>query len=172
MSNVWLTSDLHWGHKNICKYRSEFDTEAEHRRVTKGNILGCLGKRDLLWILGDSVFTADAIKDLMDLKESCGTIKLVLGNHCGQHMTREEYRSFLSLFDAVYGIHKKYDSWLTHAPVHEDELRGSFCVHGHVHTKTVDDYRYVNMCLEEHNYMPRDLRWLRKEFEKRTEENK
>ena len=169
MSNVWFVSDLHWGHRNICKYRPEFDTEEQHRATIKGNILGCIRKRDTLWILGDSVFTmeGDSMKDLLDVKKSCAVMKLVIGNHCGQHMNKEDRDNLLAMFDTVYGIHSKYGAWLTHAPVHPLELRGKFNIHGHVHTETIPDPRYINMCLEEHNYMPRDIAWLRGEMDRR-----
>ena len=178
MSNVWFVGDLHWGHRNITKFRP-FDTEEEHRRVTKANLIGCLKKRDTLWILGDSVFTGGALKDLQDVIDACADVRCTIGNHCGQHMDAEEYNRFIGMFSKVYGITKKYKCWLAHAPIHPDELRGNLCVHGHVHTETIqipdetfvgrtrDDPRYFNMSLENHNYMPRDLRWLRGEIENR-----
>lgn len=156
MANVWFTSDLHWGHKNICKYRDGFSSELEHRLTLKENILTALGKRDILWVLGDSVFTDDALPDLYDIKN---TKFLVIGNHCGQHMKNPW--DLYHAFDRVYGIHSKYGSWLTHAPIHDSELRGRFNVHGHTHGTCVDDPRYLNVCPEQHDYKPIDLNMVR-----------
>lgn len=162
MSDVWFTSDLHLGHKNICKYRPEFSSPDEHSRTIIENIKGCVRKRDTLWVLGDSVFTEEWLEPLD--KITCTKI-LVAGNHCAQHF---DNKKLYAIFDRVYGIRKKYGAWLSHAPIHPDELRGSFCVHGHTHRHHIDDRRYINLCIENHNFMPRDLKWLRSEMEDRN----
>lgn len=38
--------------------------------------------------------------------------------------------------------------WLTHAPIHPDELRGKKNVHGHCHGHILNDKRYINVCVE------------------------
>jgi calcineurin-like phosphoesterase family protein len=118
-------------------------------------------KRDTLWILGDSVFTEDCLQDLKDIR--C-TKKLVIGNHDATHF--DSWKLY-ECFDRVYGITKKYKCWLTHAPIHPSELRGSFNLHGHIHREVIEDPRYINMCVEHHNWGPRDLEWLRNEIEER-----
>jgi len=162
LSNVWFISDLHWLHKNVCKFRTQFSTEEEHRLTLKENILSVIKKRDTLWILGDSVFSEEGLQDLRDIK--C-TKKLIIGNHCGQHM--KDLWKLYKCFDSVHGLVKKYGCWLTHAPIHPDELRGKWCVHGHTHSHIIDDARYINICPEHHNFMPRDLKWLRDTMEER-----
>lgn len=162
MSNVWFTSDLHWGHKNVCRFRSQFSTELEHRLALKGNIQSLVKKRDVLWVLGDSVFTEDALQDIVDIE--C-TKFLVIGNHCAQHF---DQKKLYSAFDKVYGITSKYKCWLTHAPIHPDELRGKFNVHGHCHDHLIDDPRYVNICPEHHDFKPIDLKTLRGIIEERS----
>ena len=186
MSNLWFIGDLHWGHKSVTKWRP-FSTEEEHRNTLLTNLLSVVRKRDTLWILGDSVFSwAPEVKDtFMELRGTCDNIRLTIGNHCGEHMSPTDRREFLGLFDDIYGLHKKYGCWLSHGPIHPAELRGKWCVHGHVHQNTVqvdipvysmdhwvqdntiDDPRYFNMSVENHNYFPRDLKWLRGEMEER-----
>jgi calcineurin-like phosphoesterase family protein len=68
---------------------------------------------------------------------------LVLGNH--DILTTQEY---LSVFDEVQGLVKKYGMWISHAPVHPNELRGKYNVHGHVHYASIEDDRYFNVCPE------------------------
>ncbi len=178
MSNNWFTSDLHLGHKNILNFDKDnsFTSEEERSEVITDNIAGCVRKRDVLWILGDSVFTEERLH-LLD-KIRC-TKKLVGGNHCAQHF--DNWKLY-EKFDRVYGLQKKFGCWLSHAPIHPMELRGKFNVHGHTHgvfmeRPILDDFtgqvslekdpRYINMCIENHNYMPRDLNWIREEMEER-----
>lgn len=161
MSNVWFTSDLHWGHKNICNFRKGFATEEEHRSILKENIQSKVNKRDTLWILGDSVFREDCLADLDDIV--C-TKYLVIGNHCGEKF--DSWKLYAK-FDKVFGITKRYNCWITHAPIHPEELRGKWCLHGHTHNHILADRRYINICPENNEYMPRDLRWLREEIEER-----
>ena len=52
---VYFTSDLHIHHKNICEYRTKFKTTEEHDNHWIDKILS-LGKRDILYILGDFIF--------------------------------------------------------------------------------------------------------------------
>lgn len=166
MANVWFTSDLHWGHENICKFRKQFVSEEEHRLFLKDNIMSCVKKRDTLWILGDSVFSERYLSDLDDIK--C-TKYLVIGNHCAQ---KYDQRMLYAKFDKVFGITKKYNCWLSHAPIHPDELRGNFNIHGHTHNHLINDYRYINICPEHHNYKPKDLEWLRAEKDRRLNKAK
>ena len=78
---IFFTSDLHFGHRVICKYRSNFKTAQEHDEYFLQKI-EALGKRDILYILGDFLFDGEFydeyIKRLQKVK--C-RIKLVMGNH-------------------------------------------------------------------------------------------
>lgn len=174
MSNVWFTSDLHFGHHSVTRWRP-FSSEEEHRQVLLDNIKSRVNKRDLLWILGDSVFTDECIKDLNSI--NCQK-HLVMGNHCAQHMRSPQ--PLFNCFRRVYGLHSKYGVWLSHAPLHPGTLRGKLCLHGHTHgyivgtndvTKEEDwlgeDPRYINLCPEHHDYSPVDLNWLRGTIEER-----
>lgn len=155
MANCWFISDIHFGHKAITKYRTQFSSEEEHRLTIKENIQSVVKKRDLLWILGDSIMEESCLQDLKDI--NCHK-NLVIGNHCAQHF--DQWKLY-ECFDKVFGLTKKYGAWLTHCPVHSDELRGAFCVHGHTHNHIIDDPRYINMCVEHHDFKPIDLRHLR-----------
>ena len=61
------------------------------------------------------------------------------------------------------GLFKKYGFWLSHCPVHPNELRHKKNIHGHVHNKTVDDDRYINVCCDVVNYTPVELDKIRDE---------
>lgn len=153
MSNVYFAGDLHFGHIGITKFRN-VKSEEEHREMIIENFNRVLGKRDTLWLMGDIAFTADMIKEIERIK--CGNKYLVLGNHDYKNV-----RLWLSVVNDVFGITKQKGLWLSHAPIHPEELRGKVNVHGHVHYATVQDDRYVNASLENTGFMPVSLNQIR-----------
>lgn len=152
MSNVWFIGDIHAGHKNIQKFRGSCTSEEDNRKQIEEAWKERVKKRDLVWVLGDAAFTEEGLDWIGSLS---GLKYLVRGNHdC------LSTRRYLDVFEEVYGIvrYKKY--WLTHAPIHPDELRGKVNLHGHVHYATIKvgsptqplnsivDTRYLNCSVE------------------------
>jgi calcineurin-like phosphoesterase family protein len=154
MANVFFIADLHFGHKNICKYRP-FETELEHREWLMDNWQSVVSKRDKVFVLGDCCFSKEAIGSLSGLN---GHKSLVIGNHCTERLN---IRDIIEAFTNVSGLVKYKEFWLSHAPIHPAELRDKINVHGHVHDKAIDDDRYVNVCVESINGTPIDLNKLR-----------
>lgn len=157
MSEVWFCSDLHVGHSNIAKFRLEVSSEQNNREVIKHSWDRIVSKRDLVWVLGDAAFTEEAIDWIGTLS---GKKRLIRGNHDTLPTT-----SYLRTFEEVYGLLKYKGLWLSHAPIHPDELRGKPNCHGHVHYYNIksqvtdssgfnvvpsgeDDPRYLNCCVE------------------------
>lgn len=155
MSNVWFCSDLHIGHKNIGKFRAPLIKDEESNRVRiYSDWRKQVTKNDDVWVLGDWCFNIELAKDISTLP---GRRKyLVRGNH--DEFSMEVYNQH---FDAVYGIVKYKEFWLSHAPIHPDELRGKVNLHGHVHYSSIEkpfnpaydvkrelDTRYFNCCPE------------------------
>lgn len=140
MANVWFTSDLHFGHKNIHKFRLEVESEEENRQRIKDDWNRLVTKRDDVYVLGDAAFTEDTLEEFKNLP---GRKFLIRGNH-------DEFSSYnyLQYFQDVYGLKKYKEFWLSHAPIHPDELRGKINLHGHVHYQSINDPRYVNMSVE------------------------
>lgn len=161
MANVYFCGDLHWGHRNITKYRKEFSSEAQHRAFTKQKILNKVTKRDKLFLLGDIAFSVDALQDLEDIP--CTKI-LVLGNHDVMESGRPSIRQLCDVFDDIGSLIKYKDLWLSHCPIHPDELRGKGNVHGHTHYHKMDDPRYLCMSLEHTHWEPQDLCWIKRRF--------
>ena len=75
---VYFTSDLHIGHRSICKYREHFKTADEHDLYWIEKI-ETLGKRDILYILGDFMFPGNKFTEYHKRlqKVNC-RIKLIL----------------------------------------------------------------------------------------------
>ena len=155
MANVLFCSDLHFGHVNIGKFREPLgvSSEVENRERIKEDWRKKVTKRDIVYLLGDACFTQETLVDFATLP---GIKVLVRGNH--DNLDTQVYMQY---FDGVYGLLKYKEFWLSHAPIHPDELRGKVNLHGHVHfssirkpfnpvydTKQELDKRYFNCCPE------------------------
>ena len=142
MTKVWFGSDFHLGQKNISKFRPNWNSEKEHREFLIDSWRKIIKPKDTVYILGDFCFTEEAwLKDCLNLP---GAYKyLVRGNH--DYLNHQWYGN---VFDDVYGIVKYKEFWLSHCPIHPEELRGKINLHGHVHNNTINDHRYLNCCVE------------------------
>ena len=158
MSNVFFISDLHIGHRNILKYSPEREgsntDEHDLWLLEQWNSV-VKKKRDLVYVLGDVCF--DQSK-LWILDKMAGTKYLLPGNH--DYFKLEEYMAY---FDKILWFRKYHEFWISHAPIHPDELRGRKNIHGHVHSKSIRDSRYINVCVEKLNGVPVTLEEIRNE---------
>lgn len=146
MSKVYISSDWHIGHKNIYKFRHpdngfplSFEDEREHREWLFEWVKFNIKKRDTLYLLGDIAFDESS---LLAVHKLPGRKILVKGNHCTK--SKEQYK----VYEAIHGLFRYKSMWLSHAPIHPQELRGKPNLHGHVHHNTIDDPRYFNCCVE------------------------
>jgi calcineurin-like phosphoesterase family protein len=156
MSNVFFLGDLHLGHTNIHKFREEysFATREKHDEAVLESIeRTCNPKRDTLYLMGDVYFNREGYKFAERLSASVAHLHLILGNHDfgngsnqGQLIMRELLEK--KYIKTIRSLYKYKDVWLSHAPIHPVELRGSKNIHGHVHNKTLDDDNYFNLSLE------------------------
>lgn len=165
MSRNLFIADTHIGHSGISnKFRKMFSSDEEHDAVIIENIRFEIKKRDTLWILGDSVMKSDKFNMFSDIFNSTMVTNIILGNHC-----HKDFPRFCLSFPNVnvFGLQKKFGFWLTHAPIHPDELYRGLCVHGHLHDKVIDDPRYFGVSCEQVGYKPISLTDIREQFIKR-----
>jgi calcineurin-like phosphoesterase family protein len=159
MSKKWIISDLHLGHKNILGFSGDLrggKTSEEHDEWIVDQINSVVGKGDLLYICGDVAMTEESLKELKRVK---GQKILVRGNH-----DIYSTQSYLEYFQQVHGmISYKGTFWLTHSPIHPQELRDRYNIHGHVHQNSIlgtdgkPDPRYINACVEMTYGVPQSL---------------
>jgi calcineurin-like phosphoesterase family protein len=155
MSNVFFISDTHFGHNNICTHRPSFSNVNEHDEFIFNNIMETITKRDTLWILGDVCFTMETFKKyVVPISEKVSVLRICLGNHDNERISAPTVADYVGIGADIYGITKYKNAWVTHAPLHPDELRNKINIHGHVHGHTLKDNRYVNVSCEAVNYRP------------------
>ena len=160
MSKAYFTSDWHLGHRNIIKYRPEFSSIQEHDQTLIANFNTLVTKRDIVYFLGDIAFTEEAIEQLKELNH-CRKI-LVMGNHDYKHASK-----FLGVFDDLVGLKAYRSFWLSHCPIHPQEMRERVGnIHGHLHRSILNDPdgKYFDVSPEKHNYMPVDLTTIQEHF--------
>lgn len=153
MSKKYVISDLHLGHKNIIKFSGALRGGAnveEHDLWIMDQWNSVVTKHDLVYVLGDVAMNRESLEKVKRLK---GNKLLVRGNH-------DVYNTkiYLEYFQEVWGfLHHKGVFWMSHAPIHPQELRGKFNLHGHVHQNSIPDDRYINCCVDAHYGIPQDL---------------
>jgi len=153
---IRFCSDPHFGHRNMALKRN-FNDEYHMNEHIIDHWNRIVRKGDTTWILGDITMEK---RDYEILNRLNGFKRVILGNHdMGNHSkTLSEYVN--SIHGMVKIRHKKYGTiFLTHCPVHPSEFdyRIHYNIHGHVHENTLDDKRYINVCMENINYKPKTL---------------
>lgn len=148
MANIWITSDTHYAHKNICYGVSEwedkersarrFDTLEEMNSTIVGQINNFVKEDDILYHLGDWSFgefqNIKEFKDKLIVKD----IRLVLGNHDNNIKKNKENSKelFTEILPQGYKLKiNKTTLILSHYPIDrwEDCEFGSIHLHGHTH---------------------------------------
>lgn len=149
----YFTSDVHLGHKAILKYR-DYNSIEEHDNHFF-DLCSKLKKRDILYVLGDFIFDNNYEYYIKNLAKMSCRFKVVLGNHDSLKLYKED-RFNLELQLPLFSYK---GNWITHAPIHSQELRGRNCIHGHLHGTFVrmdrfipaPDTRYFNVNLDNNN---------------------
>ena len=84
-----------------------------------------------------------------------GRIAFVLGNHDPWDLgTWRKYPNVTHLLG--YKVYPEHGLICSHVPISLMQLqsRFKFNAHGHMHAHTMDDPRYINVCVEHTNYTP------------------
>ena len=82
MSKVFFTSDQHFGHRAICKYRMRFKTTQEHDELLIERWNSVVKKRNhFVWVLGDMCIKNGTYDFNLILQRLNGTIWIITGNH-------------------------------------------------------------------------------------------
>ena len=154
---TWITSDLHFGHKNIMSFcpvtRARFRNDVDYMNeamIKEWNDL--IEPDDLVYILGDVAFMSGSVAGRTVMRLN-GTKILVEGNHDRKTLQDTTFRN------AFKEIHKYLDInyngtkvVMFHYPIAEwDQMhRGAVHLHGHLHggISGMEKYRCRDMGID------------------------
>ena len=172
MSRTWVTSDQHFGHKNICIFLREngeklrpWDNPEDMDEAMVKAWNDRVRPSDKVYHLGDVVINRKAMSTLARLN---GDKVLIRGNH--DIFRDEEYTRY---FRELRAYHVMNGMILSHIPLHEASLgRFGVNIHGHLHSGRVkkargvdaktgavlysdeNDVRYHCVCVEQTGFAP------------------
>jgi calcineurin-like phosphoesterase family protein len=164
MSIVRFIADLHLSHANMAKRRG-FSTVEEHDEHIIAKWNSVVNKRDVTYILGDVTMEKSSPYPLLDRLN--GIKHIVLGNHD----RRQDTKKLFQYAESVGAMINYKGVFLTHCPIHPDELNYGIPknIHGHIHDKVVmkmldgweePDDRYICVSCERVDYTPKTLKDL------------
>lgn len=153
MPQVYLTSDHHFGHRNIIDYESRPFRDADEMTETmieRWN--GVVGPDDCVFHLGDFSFlnrerTAAIVARLNGYKH------LIMGNHDRGRSRRwwlEAGFDEVSEYPLVYGGF----FLLSHEPMYMNKHMPYANIHGHIHGLKYEGNQHVNVSVEQWDYAP------------------
>ena len=150
-SQVYVIADPHFGHRKVAELRG-FTGITEHDAELVRRWNATVSGQDVVYILGD--VSMHARLGWGNLTALNGTKKLAMGNH-----DKGEAGLYADVCSKV-GAYFEFDNCLlSHIPVHPSQFgRYRLNVHGHTHTHSLDDPRYVCVSAEQTDLRPVLLR--------------
>ena len=150
MNRIFLIGDTHFGHKKIIDFEAAhrpFASIEQHDEALIERWNSVVKPKDTVWHLGDVLFGSQAFSCLKRLN---GNKKLIMGNH--DHFPICMYSEH---FTKILGSVELRGCILTHIPVNPNQFpRFKANIHGHMHSKKLDDRRYVCVSAEQNNLTP------------------
>lgn len=154
---IYVTSDLHFNHKNVIKLCNRpFESVEEMNNAIIENWNKTVKQGDEVYILGDIVLSKDieAVKNFMN--QLNGKKHLIIGNHDSHWLKRYKngnYDFFESIAD--YKELKIEDSLfcMMHYPIAEWNKKhyGSFMLHGHSHNVSSYNENHVRLLVKQYD---------------------
>lgn len=161
MAQVFLTSDLHLGHKNLIESHLNMHVD-EHLFLLIKNWNSVVKKEDLVYILGDVAM--EKYNSCVDIffRNTKGRKYLIAGNHDNWKLIEKLYKN--GFIQKLYGCLSYKGFLLTHCPIDKREIitdekqicRGN--IHGHIHdinrSNLLDPKFYYNVNTQFHDFKP------------------
>ena len=145
MSEIWLTSDTHFGHdKDFVWSARGFENIEQHNQEIIKRWNEVVKKDDIVYHLGD-VMLGDLESGMECLKQLNGQLKIVLGNHDTKTRIKayQELDNVEVLGYATMLKYKKYHFYLSHYPTLTDNMDEDkplkarvLNLYGHIHQTT------------------------------------
>lgn len=140
MANIFYTSDLHFGHKNILKFNPETRPFSSIEEMEEGIIKTwneTVGAEDTIYILGDFSFY-NLTKTVPIICRLSGKKVLIAGNHDKKLLQNSIFQNcFSSVHDYLEVKVQDHYMMMFHFPIWEWNKihHGAIHLHGHVHGK-------------------------------------
>lgn len=160
MSEVFFTSDLHFGHNNIIMYEKRpFENVREMNEALIKNWNNTVQKEDTVFCLGDVSFRGnEETKELVSRLQ--GNKVLIMGNHDKERGIAFWYEAG---FKEVYKypiLYKDYIMLSHEPPKYTNSFMPYFWMYGHVHGSEM--YKTITresacVCVERWDYKPVSL---------------
>lgn len=140
--SIFVTSDLHFGHKNIIKYENRpYETIEQMNKDLIDRWNNVVKENDTIYILGDfSWYKGEQTNEI--LKQLNGRKILIIGNHDEIFLKDKKFDK--TLFEEIT-IYKqvKYNKKvfvLFHYPIaeHNGKMNGYIHLYGHIHSMNLE----------------------------------
>ncbi|WP_150267617.1 metallophosphoesterase [Paenibacillus tepidiphilus] len=153
MSNVFFTSDHHFGHRHIIDFESRpFAGVAEMDRSMTTVWNSVVNAEDTVFHLGD--FSFRNLEETRSIVNALHGYKiLILGNHDrgrGRAWWLEAGFDEVSEYPLIY----KDFFFLSHEPMYMNRHMPYVNVHGHIHGQKYEGLQHFNVCVEHWEYRP------------------
>ena len=160
MTKTWLIADPHFGHWGVCKFLNDdgtklrpWDNPDEMDEALINNWNRVVSDRDRVYVLGDLAINRRAVPTVGRCN---GRKVLVKGNH-----DIFKIDDYLPYFDDIraYVVQPANKLIMSHIPIHPQQLSERFTlnIHGHLHSRKIDDPRYKCVSVEHIDFTPVDL---------------
>jgi len=152
----FVISDTHFSQDSILNFTDDFGYPL--REFTSSEAMdNCMIDRwnsvvkpeDTVIHLGDVGFSRTSLNII--LPKLNGRKILVKGNH-DKFKLSFYAKHFVDVRSYIFGPYKKFI--LSHIPIHPASLGDAINIHGHLHTRTLDDPQYINVSVEQIDYTP------------------
>lgn len=159
MTKTFVIADPHFGHSGVCRFLNQdggplrpWDNPDEMDEALIDNWNSVVGDKDRVYVLGDLAINRRGIPTVGRCN---GRKVLVKGNH-----DIFKLKDYLPYFDDIrsYVVQPKNRIVMSHIPIHPVNLdRWALNIHGHMHSGSIDDPKYMCVSVEQINYTPVDL---------------
>lgn len=173
-NKVWFTSDLHFGHKNVCKYCNRpYESMEEMHQALITNWNSVVQEDDTVFLLGDLGFCG--ITKLQELVAQLkGNIIVVQGNHDSDKAMNRLLED--GLIQSCVKLCKvtiegdeeipSQDLTLCHFPMIDwyEKEKGSWMIHGHQHQLPDTpscSYKHYDVGVDKNNWTPINFEQLK-----------
>ena len=151
---IWVWSDPHFNHANIIWYCDRPFKDVPHmNEALIENWNAKVKPDDIGYMLGD-IYCGNKGSINSILHRLNGKKRLILGNHDTPEdgILRHHFQKIM-----MWRLFKDEKVLLTHVPIHPASLTEKYDlrnVHGHIHEKSLNDPRYINVSVEHTDYAP------------------